>query len=294
MVEKTMSYTSAAKEYLALTKPGIVTLVLITTLGGAYIGSRGNLDSFLVFWALLGTGLAAAGSAVLNMVLDRDIDSLMERTSARPLPRGTVNPFNAILFGAFLLMVSFLLLSIFVNLLSAILAMIAAFSYVVLYTFLLKRKTPVATEVGGISGALPPVIGYAAATGEVDLKALTLFLIMFMWQPPHFWVLALKYRDDYAKAGIPTLPVSRGVEITKVKTLLYTVSLLPLSVIPYMIGMAGRLYLEVAVAISLLYVVLTLRFLFSRKEESMKLFFFSILYLAVLFTVLIVDLVKDG
>jgi len=145
--------------------------------------------------------------------------------------------------------------------------MIAAFSYVVLYTFLLKRKTPVATEVGGISGALPPVIGYAAATGEVDLKALTLFLIMFMWQPPHFWVLALKYRDDYAKAGIPTLPVSRGVEITKVKTLLYTVSLLPLSVIPYMIGMAGRLYLEVAVAISLLYVVLTLRFLFSRKEE---------------------------
>jgi len=294
MVEKTMSYTSTFKEYLTLTKPGIVTLVLITTLGGAYIGSGGNLDPFLVFWTLAGTGLAAAGSAVLNMVLDRDIDSLMERTSARPLPRGVVNPFSAIVFGVFLLAVSFLLLSLFVNLISAVLAMGAAFSYVVLYTFLLKRKTPVATEVGGISGALPPVIGYAAVTGTVDLKALTLFLIMFMWQPPHFWVLALKYRDDYAKAGVPALPVARGVEITKIKTLLYTVSLLPLSLIPYMIGMAGRLYLGVAVASSILYAGLTLKFLFSRKEESMRLFFFSIVYIAVLFTVLIVDLVKDG
>ncbi len=293
MVEKTMSYTSTLKEYLALTKPGIVTLVLVTTLGGAYIGSRGSLDPFLVFWTLVGTGLAAAGSAVLNMVLDRDIDSLMERTSARPLPRGTVNPFSAVLFGVSLLVISFLLLTFFVNLVSAVLAMLAAFSYVVLYTFLLKRKTPIATEVGGISGALPPVIGYAAVTGAIDLKALTLFLIMFMWQPPHFWVLALKYRGDYARAGIPTLPVSRGVEITKVKTLLYTVSLLPLSVIPYMIGMAGKFYLGTAVVISILYAGLTLRFLFSRKEESMKLFFFSIVYLAVLFTVLIVDLVKD-
>jgi len=209
----------------------------------------------------------------------------MERTSARPLPRGVVNPFSAIVFGVFLLAVSFLLLSLFVNLISAVLAMGAAFSYVVLYTFLLKRKTPVATEVGGISGALPPVIGYAAVTGTVDLKALTLFLIMFMWQPPHFWVLALKYRDDYAKAGVPALPVARGVEITKIKTLLYTVSLLPLSLIPYMIGMAGRLYLGVAVASSILYAGLTLK--------SMRLFFFSIVYIAVLFTVLIVDLVKD-
>ncbi len=293
MVEKSVSYTSTLRDYLILTKPGIVTLVLITTLGGIYIGSRGNMDTAVIFWTLLGTGFAAAGSAVLNMVLDRDVDSLMERTSTRPLPRGAVNPINAVVLGVSLLIVAFTLLSFFVNLIAAILAMFASFTYVFLYTFILKRKTPIATEIGGISGALPPVIGYVASTGSFDLKALTLFLIMFMWQPPHFWVLALKYKEDYERAGIPTLPVSRGVKITKLKTLLYTVSLLPLSVIPYMIGMAGILYLVTAIVISILYVILTLKFLFSDKEESMKLFFFSILYLAILFTVLIVDLVKD-
>jgi protoheme IX farnesyltransferase len=292
MVEKTLSYTSAIKEYMALTKPCIVTLVLITTLGGIYIGSKGSLEPHLVFWTLLGTGLAAAGSAVINMVFDRDIDSLMERTSSRPLPRGAVNPNTALLFGILLLISSFVSLYLFVNLTAAILAMMAAFSYVVLYTMLLKRRTPVATEIGGISGALPPVIGYVAGSGTFDIKAFVLFLIMFMWQPPHFWVLALKYRDDYAKAGVPTLPVARGVFITKVKTLLYTVSLLPLSLIPYAVGMTGKVYFITAFVISSLYTVYTLKFLFSKKEESMKLFFFSIIYIAILFSVMIIDLVK--
>ncbi|EDP75669.1 heme o synthase [Hydrogenivirga sp. 128-5-R1-1] len=292
MVEKTMSYTSTLKEYLALTKPGIVTLVLITTLGGIYIGAKGNLEPISVFWTLLGTGFAAAGSAVINMFFDRDVDVLMERTSSRPLPRGAVNPTGALVFGILLLVTSFAVLYVFVNTIAAVLAMLAAFSYVVLYTVILKRRTPVATEVGGISGALPPVIGYVAASGELDLRAFVLFLIMFMWQPPHFWVLALKYRDDYARAGIPTLPVSRGVFITKVKTLVYTVSLLPLSLIPYAIGMTGKLYFVTAFVISLIYTVYTLKFLFSKKEESMKLFFFSIIYIAVLFSVMIIDLVK--
>ncbi len=290
MVERTISYTSTIKELLILTKPGIVTLVLITTLGGIYIGSGGNLDGQIVFWTLLGTGMAAAGSAVLNMVFDRDIDALMERTSHRPLPRGSVNPKLAFSFGLGLVIGSFFVLALLVNLWSAVLAMVASFSYVVLYTLLLKRKTPVATEIGGISGALPPVIGYVAGAGEVDLKAFVLFLIMFMWQPPHFWVLALKYRDDYAKAGIPTLPVARGVKITKLNTLVYTVSLLPLSLIPYAIGMAGTLYFVVALVMSLLYTVYTLKFLFSPKEESMKLFFFSIIYITAIFGALIVDL----
>ncbi len=289
MVEKTLSYTSVLREYLVLTKPGIVTLVLITTLGGLYIGSGKNLEPYLVFWTLLGTGLAAAGSAVLNMVLDKDIDSLMERTADRPLPRGAVSPKGAAVFGIILLICSFLSLYFFVNPLSALLAMVASFSYVVIYTILLKRKTPVATEVGGISGALPPVIGYVAGSGEIDLKAFVLFLIMFMWQPPHFWVLALKYKDDYARAGIPTLPVSRGVFITKLKTLLYTVSLLPLTVIPYAIGMAGELYLISAISMSLLYLLMTVKFVLSKGEESMKLFFFSILYIAVIFGMLVFD-----
>ena len=292
MVEKTMSYTSVLREYLILTKPGIVTLVLITTLGGLYIGSKGSLNPVLVFWTLLGTGLAAAGSAAVNMVFDRDIDSLMDRTSERPLPRGAVSPKGALLFGVFLIVLSFLILSFLVNLTAAILAMVASFSYVVLYTLILKRRTPVATEIGGISGALPPVIGYVAGSGELDLKAFVLFLIMFMWQPPHFWVLALKYRDDYAKAGVPTLPVTRGILTTKVKTLLYTVSLLPLSVVPYAIGMTGKLYLLTAILLSLVYTGYTLLFMFSKKDYSMRLFFFSIIYIAILFSMMVFDLVK--
>ncbi len=292
MVERTIYYTGLLKDYLALTKPGIVTLVLITTAGGLYIGSGGFLDPYLAFWTLLGTGLAAAGSAVLNMVLDRDVDSLMERTASRPLPRGSVSPLGATLFGTFLLLGSLVIMLLFVNPLATFLTALASFSYIVVYTVLLKRRTPVATEIGGISGALPPVIGYVAGAGEFDLKALTLFLIMFMWQPPHFWVLALKYREDYRRAGIPTLPVSRGVKVTKVKTLLYTVSLLPLSLVPYAIGMTGKLYLLVASLMSLLYLLLTLRFLFSKGEEGTRLFVFSILYIAVLFSVMIADLVK--
>lgn len=292
MVEKTISYTGAVREYLALTKPGIVTLVLITTLGGLYIGSAGNLEPLTVFWTLLGTGLAAAGSAVLNMVLDRDIDALMERTSERPIPRGAVSPKGALLFGVLLLVLSFLSLTLFVNLISATLAMVAAFSYVVLYTVLLKRRTPVATEIGGISGALPPVIGYVAGSGQLDIKAFVLFLIMFMWQPPHFWVLALKYREDYAKAGVPTLPVARGVFLTKLKTLIYTVSLLPLSLVPYAVGMTGKVYFFTALLLSLFYTAYTLKFMFSKKDYSMKLFFFSVIYIAVLFSVMVLDLVK--
>ena len=292
MVSKTMAYTSLLREYLHLTKPGIVMLVLITTLGGMYIGTKGNLDPQLVPWTLIGTGLAAAGSAVLNMLFDRDIDRIMERTSERPLPKGTVNPQVAVVFGVGLILLSFVVLFTFVNALSAFLAMLAAFSYVVVYTILLKRKTPIATEIGGISGALPPVIGYAAATGQVDIKAFVLFLIMFMWQPPHFWALAIKYREDYKKAGVPTLPVARGVFITKIKTLLYTASLLPLSVLPYILGMVGQIYLVVASVLSLLYILLTLKFLFSKQEEGMKLFFFSIIYLSAIFGLFIIDLIK--
>ena len=292
VIEKTMAYTSLAKEYLALTKPGIVTLVLITTLGGFYIGSKGNIDGFLVFWTLAGTGLAAAGSAVINMVLDRDLDSLMERTSSRPLPKGSVGVSAAMTLGLFLVLASFLVMFFLVNSMSAFLTVLASFSYVVLYTILLKRKTPVATEIGGISGALPPVIGYAAATGFVDVKAFVLFLIMFMWQPPHFWALAIKYKDDYSRAGVPALPVVRGVHVTRVKTLLYTVSLLPLSLLPYLVGIAGKLYFAVAGVSSAIYVILTVRLLFSTKKDEMKLFFFSIIYIAIVFSAMILDLVK--
>jgi len=292
MSERVEAGQNVLKEYLVLTKPGIVSLVLITTLGGMYLGSRGELNPELVFWTLLGTGLAAAGSAVLNMVIDKDIDKLMVRTAERPLPKGTVDPIKAFIFGISLQVISLVIMLAFVGVLPALLVAIASFSYVILYSLLLKRKSPVATEIGGISGALPPVIGYVAASGNVDINAIALFLLMFMWQPPHFWVLALKYADDYKRAGIPTLPVARGVFITKLKTLLYTASLFPVSLIPYFTGLVGELYFAAAVVMNLLYLGLTLKFFFSKKEESMKLFFISIIYLAVLFGTMIIDMVK--
>ncbi|WP_461832445.1 heme o synthase [Aquifex sp.] len=292
MSERVETYQGTLKDYLALTKPGIVSLVLITTLGGMYLGSRGELNPELVFWTLIGTGLAAAGSAVLNMVIDKDIDRLMVRTAERPIPRGAVNPFKALLFGIVLQVLSFGVMLTFVGMVPTLLVAIASFSYVVLYSLLLKRKSPLATEIGGISGALPPVIGYVSASGSIDVNAIALFLLMFLWQPPHFWVLALKYRDDYRKAKIPTLPVARGVFITKLKTLLYTASLFPVSLIPYFTGMVGEVYFITAVVMNLIYLGLTLKFFFSKKEESMKLFFFSIIYLAVLFGMMIVDMVR--
>ncbi len=292
MSEKVEVGTGIVKEYLALTKPGIVSLVLITTLGGMYLGSRGNLDPYLVFWTLLGTGLAAAGSAVLNMVIDKDIDKLMTRTAERPIPRGAVDPLKALIFGIILQVISLAILLIFVGWLPATLVAIASFSYVVLYSLILKKRSPLATEIGGISGALPPVIGYASASGSIDINALALFMLMFMWQPPHFWVLALKYKDDYKRAGVPTLPVSRGVFITKLKTLIYTASLFPISLIPYMTGLVGEVYLITAIVLNLLYIGMTLKFFFSKKEGDMKLFFFSIFYLSLLFATMIVDMVK--
>ena len=292
MSEKVAAAVSLLKEYLALTKPGIVTLVLITTLGGMYLGSKGRLEPSLVFWTLWGTGLAAAGSAVLNMVIDKDIDKLMSRTALRPIPKGVVDPSKALVFGIILQALSYIILITFVGWLPTLLVAVASFSYVVLYSILLKRKNPIATEIGGISGALPPVIGYVASSGQIDINALALFLLMYMWQPPHFWVLALKYREDYKRAGVPTLPVVRGVFITKVKTLIYTVSLFPISLIPYFTGLVGDLYLFTAVLLNLLYIGLTLRFVFSKKEEDMRLFFFSILYLSVLFGMMIFDMVK--
>jgi len=289
MVGKAVAYTSTLKDYLILTKPGIVLLVLITTLGGMYLAQRGMPDSWLIFWTLLGTGLASAGSAVLNQFFDRDIDALMSRTKDRPLPSGAINPRNAFIFGLALLALSSVAL-LRVNLLTLFLVALASFFYVVVYTLMLKRKSPIATEIGGVSGALPPVIGYAAVSNQISFEALILFLIMFLWQPPHFWVLAIKYTEDYKKAGIPTLPVSMGIEHTKVKTLIYTASLLPVSLLPSIYGIAGYLYFGVALLLSLLYLALTLRFVFSKRQKGMFLFFYSVVYIALLFFFLVFDM----
>ena len=282
--------SGTVRDYILLTKPGIVLLVLITTLTGMYLAQGGFPPVDLVFWTLLGTGLASAGSAVLNQYFDRDLDALMERTKSRPLPLGSVSPSNAFWFGVILLSLSFLIMFFFTNPIATFFTALASFSYVSVYTLTLKRKTPLATEIGGISGALPPVIGYTAVTGSLGFEPLVLFLIMFLWQPPHFWVLAIKYAQDYKRAGIPTMPVAKGIEHTKVKTLLYTAALLPMSLLPYFYGLAGEIYFVCASLLSGIYLLLTLWFVFSKKPIGGFLFFYSILYLALLFSAMIFDL----
>jgi protoheme IX farnesyltransferase len=290
MAVKTSVKMSSLKDYILLTKPGIVLLVLITTLTGMYFAQRGLPPAELVFWTLLGTGLASAGSAVLNQYFDRDIDALMERTRSRPLPLGSVAPSHAFWFGVSLLSLSFLIMFFFTNPIATFFTALASFFYVSVYTLSLKRKSPLATEIGGVSGAMPPVIGYTAVAGSLGLEPLILFLIMFIWQPPHFWVLAIKYAQDYKVAGIPTMPVAKGVEHTKVRTLLYTAGLLPVSLLPYFYGMAGEIYFFSASLLSLVYLALTLRFVFSKEPKDGFLFFYSILYLALLFTVMVFDM----
>ncbi len=291
-VAKAMNITYTIRDYIILTKPGIVILVLITTLTGMYFAKRGMPDGLLVFWTLLGTGLSSAGSATLNQYFERDIDSLMARTKNRPLPLGTVSPSNALAFGMLLTISGIVVHLIFVNTLSAFLTGIASFVYVVVYTITLKRRSPIATEIGGISGALPPVIGYAAVLNSINIEAIILFVIMFLWQPPHFWVLAIKYYQDYKLAGIPTLPVAKGISEAKIKTLVYTASLFPVSIMPAIIGMAGSVYFYSAIVLSMVYILLTIKFFLSKKPNGMSVFFFSILYLALLFSIMVFDMRK--
>ncbi|GBC88698.1 Protoheme IX farnesyltransferase 2 [bacterium HR13] len=293
MVAKAVAaYTNVVRDYILLTKPGIVMLVLITALTGMYLAKRGFPDSWLIFWSLLGTGLASAGSAVLNQFFDRDIDAVMSRTKNRPIPSGNVSSVNALLFGVILLTLSLYIMLAFVNPVATFFTVMASFFYVVVYTLALKRRSPLATEIGGISGALPPVIGYTSVTGQFGIEPLILFLIMFVWQPPHFWVLAVKYAEDYRKAGVPTLPVVKGIFQTKVRTLLYTAALFPISLLPTLYGITGKIYFFTAFALSLVYLILTLRFFFSKSSRGMSLFFYSIIYLALLFSVMVFDMVR--
>ncbi len=289
-MERALTYNKVLRDYVILTKPGIVVMAMMTAMTGIYVSYRGFSFSSLSFWALLGTGLAASGATILNNFYDRDIDVLMTRTCSRPLPAGSIKPSTAFASGIILVAVSFLVLLYFANLLSALLAVAAAFVYIVVYTGL-KRITPNATVIGGISGALPPVIGYAAVSGTIGKEALILFLIMFVWQPSHFWFLSIKYAEDYRKAGIPTMPVSKGIFQTKIKILMFNLALFPVSLFPYFYGIAGETYLITAIFLSLSYIFFSARLLFTNGEKNViRFFYFSIFYLLILFAVMSIDI----
>jgi protoheme IX farnesyltransferase len=241
------------RAYIALTKPRIIELLLITTVPAMILAAHGMPPLSLVLWTLVGGSLAAGSANAINCYLDRDIDELMARTRRRPLPAHEVEPERAVVFGLVLGVLSFVVLAYFVNLLAAFLAQLAIAFYVIVYTLLMKRTTPQNIVIGGAAGALPPVIGWAAVTGDVGVPALLLFALVFYWTPPHFWALSLRIARDYAAAGVPMLPVVRGVPETTRQIGLYTILLVAVSLILFAVARMGVIYLAAAIVLGTIF-----------------------------------------
>jgi protoheme IX farnesyltransferase len=282
--------TAIWRRYLELTKPKVVALITFTAIVGTLLASPGMPPLDALIWGNLGIALASGCAATINHVLDRRIDEQMNRTRARPLPRGLLNERQALVFAAVLGMTAMAILSFLVNLLTAVLTFVSLIGYAVIYTVWLKRATSQNIVIGGAAGAAPPVLGWAAVTNTVDPNALLLFLIIFVWTPPHFWALAIARRDEYARAGIPMLPVTHGVEYTRLQVLLYTVLLVIVTLMPFLTHMSGLLYLVVALGLNagFLYYAFAMK-ITARTELPMKVFKFSVNYLMWLFAALLVD-----
>jgi len=278
------------RDYLTLTKPRIMVLLLITGAGGLVVGAGGMPSAGLALATLGGLALACGGASALNHVLDRDIDTHMKRTALRPVASGRVPPERALEFGLALSALSYVVLTSFVNVLAALLALAGNLFYVVVYTHWLKRSTPQNIVIGGAAGAVPPLVGYAAATGNLTVTALALFLIVFFWTPPHFWALALLIKRDYAAAGIPMLPVVRGERETARSIVVYSLVLVAVTLLPVLGRTLGPLYLASAAALGLVFVGLALAL--QRRTtpaRARRLFSYSLAYLALLFVAMAVD-----
>jgi protoheme IX farnesyltransferase len=289
------SARQSATAYFLLTKPRIIELLLVTTVPTMFIAARGVPSPWLVAATLFGGALSAASANVINCYLDRDIDALMRRTARRPLPAHRVDPADALRFGLVLGVAGFVWLWGTVNLLSAALATAAILFYVFVYTIGLKRRSTQNIVIGGAAGAVPVLVGWSAVTGRVDLPALVLFAIIFYWTPPHFWALSLRFKDDYAAAGVPMLPVVRGAEETSTQILYYTVLLVAVTLLLYPAGRMGAVYLAAAVALggAFIWRALELRRDLTGKR-AMRLFSFSNQYLALLFGAMALDAVVRG
>lgn len=280
----------AWRRYYDLTKPKVVALILFTTLVGMLLATPGMVPLPSLVFGLLGIGMAAAAGAALNHVVDQRIDAVMERTRNRPLPSGDMDTPHALGFALGLAALAMFLLTTFVNPLTAVLTFAAFIGYAVIYTMYLKRRTPQNIVWGGLAGAAPPLLGWVAITGELSSHGFLLMLLIFIWTPPHFWALAIRRREEYAKAGIPMLPVTHGVDFTKQQILIYTLLLLVVSLMPFIVHMSGLLYLAGAVILGVGFVYRALRLWVSDDDSlAMGAFGYSIFYLTALFAVLLVD-----
>ena len=277
------------RDYIELLKPRVMSLVVFSGLVGLMV-APGHIHPLLGVITILCIAASAGGSAAVNMWYDRDIDAIMTRTRRRPLPQGRVAPQSALEFGSTLIFTSVLLMALAINTLAAVLLAAAAAFYIFVYTMGLKRRTPWNIVIGGAAGAFPPVIGWAAVTGQVALPAIVLFLIIFFWTPPHFWALALYRNEDYRLANVPMLPVMKGERRTKIEMLLYTLVLFPLSLMPAYTGIAGNAYLIGAAVLSMLFIICALRVLRDKTHRSARqMFLFSLFYLTALFVILLAD-----
>jgi len=286
------NFRQVIQSYYQLTKPRIIPLLLITTAAGMWMASEGQVDPLLLLITLVGGTLAAASAQVLNCIYDRDIDYEMLRTRSRPIPSGRIQTRDALLFAIALGSASFTLLAVFANLLAALLAMSGIIFYMGIYTHLLKRHTPQNIVIGGAAGAIPALVGWAAVTGELSLPAWLLFAVVFLWTPPHFWALALMIREDYAKVGIPMLPVVAGEESTTRQIWVYTLLVVPASLLfIYPLGVSGVVYGAIALVLGSIFLQKAWQLLQSPTNNQLArgLFKYSILYMMLLCTGIVVD-----
>jgi len=279
------------RDYYELTKPRVVMLIVFTAIVGMFVSVPGWPGAMPLIFGTLGIGLASSSAAVYNHVLDARIDIQMMRTRGRPLPQGKLTEKSAIIFATVLCIISMLILWFLVNPLTAILTFFSLIGYAVVYTAWLKRATPQNIVIGGAAGAAPPILGWTAVTNQIEAGALLMFLIVFVWTPPHFWALAIARKEEYAKVDIPMLPVTHGEAYTRLNILLYTILLVLVTILPYLIGMSGIIYLLTAIVLDayFLYYAIQMYRVPDDMELPMKTFRFSISYLGFLFAALLVD-----
>ena len=278
------------REYVELCKPRVVVLLVFTAVVGMFLAAPGWVPWQALIFGSLGIGLGAASGAAINHIVDQRADSVMVRTRRRPLPTGRMDATSALVFAALLCVLSMVVLVTMVNALTALLTLAAMVGYSVVYTIFLKRATPQNIVIGGAAGAMPPVLGWSAVTGTLDAQSLLLFLIIFAWTPPHFWALAIHRCNDYARANVPMLPVTHGIEYTRLQILLYTVLLVLVSMLPFVTHMSGLFYLLAALILGGIFLHYAIN-LYRGRDDGLPLrtFVFSIYYLMGLFSALLVD-----
>ncbi len=288
--ERTDTALATLRDYISLTKPRIISLLLVTTVATMFVAEPSGPGLATVLWTMLGGYLAAGGAGAINHYLDRERDARMARTRARPLVSGRIEPWHGLVFGIVLGALATVQLAITVNALSAALALGGLLGYVFVYTLWLKPLTPQNIVIGGAAGAMPPLVGWAAATGSLALDALYPFAIVFLWTPPHFWALALLIKDDYARTGVPMLPVVRGDEVTRRQILAYSVVLVAFTVLPFLTALFGVAYLLSALVLGTAFIALAARlWLRPSRRAALRLYLSSLAYLALLFCAMALD-----